>query len=57
MAKQTYISTTKDGAWTTLVTGPALVRGLFVSTPSAGEGWHQAAQINNRRLYCTERIA
>lgn len=34
--KSNIVSSPANNAWTTLVSGPCLVRGLFVSTPSAG---------------------
>lgn len=34
--KSNIATSPATGAWTNLITGPALVRGLFVSTPSAG---------------------
>jgi len=34
--KSNIVTSPATNAWTTLVTGPALVRGLFVSTPSDG---------------------
>lgn len=34
--KSNVVTSPATNAWTTLVTGPALVRGLFVSTPSDG---------------------